>query len=86
MIQEYVVCDFTLRKFAERGPDVSQLQNKDDPNLNMCPSDHPFISIQALENEGSKLIEFLVRTLWTTKWVDSICCLRRKRLMRHLLQ
>ena len=44
-----------------------QLQNKDDPNLNMCPSDHPFMSIQALEAEGVRLIEYVNTTLHTTK-------------------
>ena len=44
-----------------------QLQNKDDPNLNMCPSDHPFMSVQALETEGMKLIEYVITTIYGTR-------------------
>lgn len=46
---------------------TAQLQNKDDPNLNMVPSDHPFMSVQSLEQEGLKLLEGVITTLYTTK-------------------
>ena len=42
----------------------SQLQNKNDPNLSLCPPDHPFIPFQALESEGMKLLEAIL-TLFT---------------------
>ncbi|CDO73286.1 hypothetical protein BN946_scf185008.g48 [Trametes cinnabarina] len=47
-----------------RGVSDPRLQNKDDPNLSMCPTDHPFISVQALEAEGIKLLEGVVRLLF----------------------
>ena len=37
-----------------------QLQNKNDPNLSLCPPDHPFIPVQALEAEGMKLLEGII--------------------------
>jgi symplekin len=39
---------------------LSQLQNKNDPNLSLCPPDHPFIPVQALEAEGMKLLEGII--------------------------
>jgi symplekin len=38
----------------------TQLQNKNDPNLSLCPPDHPFIPVQALEAEGMKLLEGII--------------------------
>ncbi|KAI0675546.1 Symplekin tight junction protein C terminal-domain-containing protein [Trametes maxima] len=53
-----------------RGVSDPRLQDKDDPNLSMCPTDHPFISIQALEAEGSKLLEGVVRLLYSSNNPD----------------
>ncbi|KAI0629295.1 Symplekin tight junction protein C terminal-domain-containing protein [Trametes polyzona] len=49
-----------------RGVNDPRLQNKDDPNLAMCPTDHPFIPVQALETEGMKLLEGIVKLLYTS--------------------
>ncbi|OSD03106.1 hypothetical protein PYCCODRAFT_296574 [Trametes coccinea BRFM310] len=53
-----------------RGISDPRLQNKDDPNLAMCPTDHPFISVQALEAEGVKLLEGVVRLLFQSNNPD----------------
>ncbi|TBU30651.1 Symplekin tight junction protein C terminal-domain-containing protein [Dichomitus squalens] len=55
-----------------RGINDPRLQNKDDPNLNMVPSDHPFISVQALEQEGLKLLEGVITTLYTSNNPDML--------------
>ena len=44
-----------------------QLQDKNDPNISMCPSDHPFISIPTLETEGHKLLEGIITMLYSSK-------------------
>ncbi|KAH9846038.1 Symplekin tight junction protein C terminal-domain-containing protein [Lenzites betulinus] len=49
-----------------RGINDPRLQNKDDPNIALCPTDHPFISVQALETEGMKLLEGIVKLLYTS--------------------
>ena len=43
-----------------------QLRNGNDPNLAMCPSDHPFISVTALDAEGLKLLEGVITLLYTS--------------------
>ncbi|KAI0372816.1 hypothetical protein BV20DRAFT_1034476 [Pilatotrama ljubarskyi] len=53
-----------------RGISDPRLQNKDDPNLSMCPTDHPFISVQGLEAEGMKLLEGVVRLIYTSSNPD----------------
>ncbi|KAI0352302.1 hypothetical protein OH77DRAFT_1523357 [Trametes cingulata] len=53
-----------------RGISDPRLQNKDDPNLSMCPTDHPFISVQNLEGEGMKLLEGVVRLLYSSNNPD----------------
>ncbi|KAH9888832.1 Symplekin tight junction protein C terminal-domain-containing protein [Cubamyces lactineus] len=55
-----------------RGISDPRLQNKDDPNLAMCPTDHPFISVQGLEAEGVKLLEGVVRLLYHSNNPDVI--------------
>ncbi|KAI1796643.1 Symplekin tight junction protein C terminal-domain-containing protein [Ganoderma leucocontextum] len=55
-----------------RGINDPRLQNKDDPNLNMVPSDHPFMSVQVLEQEGLKLLEGVITTLYTTNNPDML--------------
>ncbi|CUA78065.1 Symplekin [Drosophila melanogaster] [Rhizoctonia solani] len=52
-----------------------RLQNKADPNLSMCPSDHPFISAQALENEGQELLKKVVMLLYTSSNMDILSAL-----------
>ena len=44
-----------------------QLQNKNDPNLSNCPSDHPFIPAAKLEAEGQKLLEALRTMLYSSQ-------------------
>jgi len=46
-----------------------QLQNKNDPNISNCPSDHPFINVPKLEQEGQKLLEGLITMLYTSQCV-----------------
>ncbi|KAJ3536396.1 hypothetical protein NM688_g6844 [Phlebia brevispora] len=55
-----------------RGVNDPRLQNKNDPNLSMCPSDHPFISVNVLEGEGLKLLESIITMLYTSSNVDII--------------
>lgn len=45
-----------------------QLQNKNDPNLSMCPADHPFINVAALETEGVKMLERIITLLYTNSY------------------
>ncbi|CAE6440409.1 unnamed protein product [Rhizoctonia solani] len=52
-----------------------QLQNKADPNLSMCPSDHPFISLQALETESQELLKKVVMILYTSSNPDILSAL-----------
>ncbi|RPD64406.1 hypothetical protein L226DRAFT_506092 [Lentinus tigrinus ALCF2SS1-7] len=66
-------------KFAQRvilvqtrGINDPRLQNKDDPNLNMVPSDHPFMSVQMLETEGMKLLEAVINTLYSSSNPDML--------------
>ncbi|OBZ73776.1 Symplekin [Grifola frondosa] len=51
---------------------MQRLQNKNDPNLSMCPTDHPFISVPALEAEGLKLLEGVITILYTSNNVDML--------------
>lgn len=42
-----------------------QLQNKnDDPNISMLPSDHPYMSVTALDAEGLRLLESVITMLY----------------------
>ncbi|KAI0954916.1 hypothetical protein AcW1_006666 [Taiwanofungus camphoratus] len=47
-----------------------RLQNKNDPNLSMCPTDHPFISVSTLEAEGLRLLESVITILYTSRNPD----------------
>ncbi|CAE6464998.1 unnamed protein product, partial [Rhizoctonia solani] len=58
-----------------RGVNDPRLQNKADPNLSMCPSDHPFISVQALETEGGDLLKKCVMILYTSFNADVLSAL-----------
>ncbi|GLB41805.1 putative symplekin tight junction protein C terminal [Lyophyllum shimeji] len=58
-----------------RGVSDPRLQNKNDPNLALCPADHPFIFVAQLENEGKKLFDGLVATLYTSQSVDLLSAL-----------
>ncbi|CAL1714714.1 unnamed protein product [Somion occarium] len=42
-----------------------RLQNKNDPNLSMCPTDHPFLHVPTLDAEGLKLLERVITILYT---------------------
>lgn len=44
-----------------------QLQKQNDPNLSMLPSDHPFMSVAALEAEGVELMKGVFTILYTSK-------------------
>ena len=37
----------------------------------MCPTDHPFISVAALESEGLKLLENVITILYTSRYMVS---------------
>ncbi|KAJ1306905.1 hypothetical protein OPQ81_007888 [Rhizoctonia solani] len=58
-----------------RGVNDPRLQNKADPNLSMCPSDHPFISLQALETEGGELLKKVFMILYTSSNTDILSAL-----------
>ncbi|KAA1468855.1 hypothetical protein DENSPDRAFT_863857 [Dentipellis sp. KUC8613] len=53
-----------------RGIADPRLQNKNDPNIAMCPADHPFVPVAALEAEGMKLLERIVTLLFTSQNPD----------------
>ncbi|KAI0704285.1 Symplekin tight junction protein C terminal-domain-containing protein [Cytidiella melzeri] len=55
-----------------RGGNDPRLQDKNDPNISMCPSDHPFISIPTLETEGHKLLEGIITMLYSSKNPDIV--------------
>ncbi|GJJ11108.1 hypothetical protein Clacol_005339 [Clathrus columnatus] len=55
-----------------RGISDPRLQNKADPNLALCPSDHPFISSSQLETEGMKLLERAITILFSSRSVDML--------------
>ncbi|OCH93643.1 hypothetical protein OBBRIDRAFT_885314 [Obba rivulosa] len=55
-----------------RGNSDPRLQNKNDPNLSMCPTDHPFMSVPALEAEGVKLLEGVITILYTSNNPDML--------------
>ncbi|CAE6402237.1 unnamed protein product [Rhizoctonia solani] len=58
-----------------RGVNDPRLQNKADPNLTMCPTDHPFVSAQALETEGGELLKKCVMILYTSNNADILSSL-----------
>ncbi|KZT34250.1 hypothetical protein SISSUDRAFT_1065486 [Sistotremastrum suecicum HHB10207 ss-3] len=49
-----------------------RLQSKNDPNLSQCPTDHPFLKADQLEQEGVRLLQQLVTILFTSQSVDLI--------------
>ncbi|GBE86574.1 hypothetical protein SCP_0904530 [Sparassis crispa] len=55
-----------------RGISDPRLQNKNDPNLSMCPTDHPFISVPILEAEALKLLESVITVLYTSNDPDML--------------
>ncbi|KAF8587835.1 hypothetical protein K439DRAFT_1652134 [Ramaria rubella] len=55
-----------------RGISDPRLQNKADPNLALCPSDHPFISAIQLEAEGTKLLERVIALFFHSTNVDML--------------
>ncbi|KAJ7634117.1 Symplekin tight junction protein C terminal-domain-containing protein [Mycena polygramma] len=55
-----------------RGISDPRLQNKNDPNVSLCPANHPFISGPKLEAEGQKLLEAVIALLYTSQNTDLI--------------
>ncbi|KAF8518981.1 Symplekin tight junction protein C terminal-domain-containing protein [Hysterangium stoloniferum] len=53
-----------------RGFSDPRLQNKADPNLALCPSDHPFISASQLEMESTKLLERVIALFFGSRNVN----------------
>ncbi|KAI0072686.1 hypothetical protein K474DRAFT_1604648 [Panus rudis PR-1116 ss-1] len=53
-----------------KGASDPRLQNKNDPNIAMCPADHPFIPVAALETEGLKLLERVIMMLYMSQNPD----------------
>jgi symplekin len=43
------------------------MASKGEPNLSSCPSHHPFLKAQELEEEANKLLEESITALYTTK-------------------
>ncbi|KAF5374859.1 hypothetical protein D9758_000263 [Tetrapyrgos nigripes] len=58
-----------------RGPPDPRLQNKNDPNIVLCPPDHPFIPVPHLEAEAAQLLEQVIKILYTTSNVDILSAL-----------
>ncbi|KAF8661382.1 hypothetical protein AX16_001475 [Volvariella volvacea WC 439] len=58
-----------------RGIPDPRLQNKNDPNIAMCPADHPFISAPKLEAEGQKLFEATITLLYSSQNMDILSAL-----------
>jgi Symplekin/PTA1 N-terminal len=52
--------------------DGVQMASKGEPNLSSCPSHHPFLKIQVLEEEANKLLEESIKALFTTKYAPSL--------------
>jgi len=44
-----------------------KLQSRVEPNLAMCPSHHPFMNAQTLEDEAKRLLEECIKTLYISK-------------------
>ncbi|KAH9924792.1 Symplekin tight junction protein C terminal-domain-containing protein [Fomitopsis serialis] len=55
-----------------RGISDPRLQKQNDPNLAMLPSDHPFMSVTALEAEGVELMKGIFTILYTSNNPDII--------------
>ncbi|TFY68492.1 hypothetical protein EVJ58_g962 [Rhodofomes roseus] len=55
-----------------RGISDPRLQKQNDPNLAMLPSDHPFMSVTALEAEGVELMKGVFTILYTSNNPDII--------------
>ncbi|KAG9093472.1 hypothetical protein FS749_014324, partial [Ceratobasidium sp. UAMH 11750] len=66
---------FMQRTILVQTRGVNDPRNKADPNLSLCPSDHPFISAAALENEGGELVKKCVMTLYTASNMDILSAL-----------
>ncbi|KAL0576456.1 hypothetical protein V5O48_005531 [Marasmius crinis-equi] len=58
-----------------RGVFDPRLQNKTDPNISNCPPDHPFISVNALEQEGQRLLETVITILYSSDNPDILSAL-----------
>ncbi|KAL4250329.1 hypothetical protein ABKN59_005891 [Abortiporus biennis] len=51
-------------------PRLIQLQSRNDPNISMCPIDHPFIMVSVLEPEGARMLEDAIKMLYTSQNPD----------------
>ncbi|KAJ7583294.1 Symplekin tight junction protein C terminal-domain-containing protein [Mycena floridula] len=49
-----------------RGISDPRLQNRNDPNISICPGDHPFINVAMLENDGQKLFQEARKLLYSS--------------------
>ncbi|ESK96439.1 cleavage polyadenylation specificity factor [Moniliophthora roreri MCA 2997] len=58
-----------------RGGSDPRLQNKTDPNISNCPSDHPFISVNNLEQEGTRHMQTVITMLYTVDNPDFLSAL-----------
>jgi symplekin len=54
----------------------NQLQSKNDPNLNLCPSNHPLIKPAELDKEVNFLIEQMITTFYQQAYV-TVCFLEQ---------
>ncbi|CDZ97637.1 mRNA cleavage and polyadenylation factor II complex, subunit PTA1 [Phaffia rhodozyma] len=57
------------------GTDPRLNNSRLDPNIAMVPPDHPFIQVRDLEQEGVKLIEFILTTMYTCRDTDLLTSL-----------
>lgn len=57
-----------------KGTADPRLQNRGDINLAMCPSHHPFLRSQQLEEEANKLVEEAFTQLYVSKYVIVKSC------------
>lgn len=44
----------------------------------MCPSNHPFIPVAALETEGTELLKSVITILWSSQYVSPVKLTRRR--------
>ncbi|KAG9035999.1 hypothetical protein FRB95_009999 [Tulasnella sp. JGI-2019a] len=53
-----------------RGISDPRLQNKSDPNVSMCPPNHPFMNARQLEEEGTARLQQMVGMLYNSQNPD----------------
>lgn len=67
-----------------KGTADPRLQNRGDINLAMCPSHHPFLRSQHLEEEANKLVEEAFTQLYVSKYVTIASCKYARLHANHL--